>query len=431
MRRKQRAHRRTRINKGKFRKARAGRVVTFTLGFIAFVAISLYSLSYIKNQISGTIEEKRASSGLTKTIEDVDAYIAEALFNLGVSKKDVKLKRSSSGKAGGNFAEIYIDIPQGIGEKMVVEALRKHLSRPHIEPSFKKTGKSLLVAEIKIDDIPTHRITAVFKQQHQKKREVIAAKDKEASSTPKELAKIEKETLTVKKPEARTFQEEKPKVVIIVDDLGLHKGPIDKLGELNAPISFAILPDLPYSKYAAQVAHRKGWDVILHLPMEPKESSGYLAADAGDGALLVGLPKNEILTNLEKNLSSIPYIKGVNNHMGSKFTENSELMELVLESIKKKGLFFIDSRTSPHTTGFDMARKMGIKTAKRDLFLDNSAGSQNYIRSQIEKLVNVSKEKGVAIGICHPYPNTISVLSEMIPEIRKEADIVLSSAVVN
>lgn len=431
MQRKQRAYKRARVNKGRFRKARTGRVILFTLGFIAFIAISLYSLSYIKKQISGTIEEKRAAPDLTNTVEDVDAYIAEVLFNLGVSKKDVRSKRNSLGKARGDITEIYIDLPQGIGEKMVVETLRKHLSRPHIEPSFKKTGKSLLVAEIKIDDIPTHRITLDFNQQPQKKREVITAKDKEASSSPKELAKIEKETLTVKKTEAPIFLEEKPKVVIIVDDLGLNKEPIDKLGELKAPISFAILPDLPYSKYAAQVAHRKGWDVILHLPMEPKESSGYLAADAGNGALLVGLPKNEILTNLEKNLSSIPYIKGVNNHMGSKFTENGELMELVLESIKKRGLFFIDSRTSPHTTGFDMARNMGIKTAKRDLFLDNGTGGQSYIRSQIGRLLSISKEKGVAIGICHPYPNTISVLSEMIPEIKKEAEIVPSSAVVN
>jgi polysaccharide deacetylase 2 family uncharacterized protein YibQ len=145
----------------------------------------------------------------------------------------------------------------------------------------------------------------------------------------------------------------------------------------------------------------------------------------------MGLPKDKILDKLEKNLSSIPYIKGVNNHMGSKFTENTELMELVLEKIKSKGLFFVDSRTSETTVGFKIAKKLGIKTAERDIFLDEGSQRSDYIRSQIEKLINVSKEKGYAIGICHPYPDTVKVLSEVIPDIQKEVEIIPVSGVVN
>lgn len=235
----------------------------------------------------------------------------------------------------------------------------------------------------------------------------------------------------IKELEKPIFVNEKPKVVIIVDDLGLNKILIDKLLAIPAKINFAILPNLPYSDYAAEMAYRKGWDVILHQPMEPKVSSGYTALNAGDGVLFVGLSRNEILAKLENNLDSIPHVKGVNNHMGSKFTENSELMELVLQRLKSRGLFFVDSKTSENTTGFDMAKKLGMRAAERDVFLDQSFGGPNYVRSQIEKLVKISKHRGYAIGICHPYPVTIEVLSEMVPQIEKEVELVAISSVVN
>ncbi len=231
--------------------------------------------------------------------------------------------------------------------------------------------------------------------------------------------------------ERQIFEKEKPKVVIIVDDLGLNKEPIYRLLEIPALLSFAVLPNLPYTQYAARTAYKKGREVILHLPMEPAESSGYTAAEIGEGALLVGLPKNEILARLEASLISVPYIKGVNNHMGSKFTENTELMKLVLERIKSKGLFFVDSRTSPNTIGFQLAKGLGVKAAQRDVFLDECSQGANYVRSQIERLIKVSKERGYAIGICHPYPDTVKVLSEMIPEIKREVEIVPVSGVVS
>jgi len=261
-------------------------------------------------------------------------------------------------------------------------------------------------------------------------REEKIAKEKKTRKAV-ELAKLPKQKPSIVESDRKIFDKEKPKVVIIVDDLGFKKEPIDKLLEIPAQLSFAVLPNLPYSKYAAEMAYKNGRDVILHLPMEPTDSSGHAAVDAGEDVLLMGLPKDKILDKLEKNLSSIPYIKGVNNHMGSKFTESSELMELVLEKIKSKGLFFVDSRTSETTVGFKIAKKLGIKTAERDIFLDEGSQRSDYIRSQIEKLINVSKEKGYAIGICHPYPDTVKVLSEVIPDIQKEVEIIPVSGVVN
>ncbi len=223
----------------------------------------------------------------------------------------------------------------------------------------------------------------------------------------------------------------KPRVAIIVDDIGQHKEPIDKLLALEGPLTFAILPNLPYSTYAAEKAHQKGWDVILHLPMEPMESSGYMGQDAGEDALLVGQTKETILAQLDKNLASFPYVEGVNNHMGSKFMENDELMELVLERINSKGLYFVDSLTTARSVGYKTASSLGMRTVKRDVFLDLSSKGPDYVKSQLDKLVKISEKNGHAVGICHPYNATIEALAEYMPVLESEVEMSNASDVVS
>jgi len=416
--------RKARAKKG-YRARRTARFFVFTVGFIVFVSLSLYSLYYTRKKISQEIPEKGFSpSDLASLIEDIDGYIADALFNLGVSIRDVKSKKvieREEREIRWKFKDMVIDLPEGVTEKKVRETLTKSLSKPNIESKLKKSNSSLIL-EIEAYNVSTHKIRFDF---YEKKQE------EEASTPPKEQAKVTIEEKTPPKETVEAFRKEKPKVVIIVDDLGLNKEPVDELLKLPAPLNFAVLPNLPYSRYAAEMAHRKGWDVILHLPMEPKDSSGYTGVDAGDGALLVGLPKSEILSKLDKNLASVPYIKGVNNHMGSKFTENGELMELVLRRIKDRGLFFIDSKTSQNTTGYQIAKKLKVKTAKRDVFLDKGLHGEDYVRSQIERLIKVSKARGLAIGICHPYPDTLMVLADTIPKIKEEVDIIPASVAVD
>ena len=223
----------------------------------------------------------------------------------------------------------------------------------------------------------------------------------------------------------------KPRVAIIVDDIGQHKEPIDKLLKLEGPLTFAILPNLPYSTYAAEKAHQRGWDVILHLPMEPMESSGYTGQDAGEDALLVGQTKEAIIAQLDKNLASFPYVEGVNNHMGSKFMENDELMELVLERINSKGLYFVDSLTTAKSVGYKKASSLGMRTVKRDVFLDLSSKGPDYVKSQLDKLVKISEKNGHAVGICHPYNSTIEALAAYMPVLEKEVEMSNASDVVS
>ena len=167
------------------------------------------------------------------------------------------------------------------------------------------------------------------------------------------------------------------------------------------------------------------------MPMEPKYASGYTGIDAGENALLTGLPKKEIMKLVEKNLAAVPHIKGVNNHMGSKFTESDELMNLVLKKVKKEGLFFIDSKTSPQSRGYDEAKKLGLKTAERDVFLDKGKEGERFIRARVNELLRISKKQGYAVGICHPYPQTIRVLSDMIPKLKNYVEFIPASQIVN
>ncbi|MGQ0793768.1 MAG: divergent polysaccharide deacetylase family protein [Deltaproteobacteria bacterium] len=419
------------------------RAFVVALGFVAVVALGLWGLLQLKERLgkepakqAESTEEMRISSAeLSRAIEDVDGYILDAFFQLGVSSKNVARKEILRRDAGGvkwNLTDTRITLPEGVDEGRVRAALSKSFSRGNVKIRFKPAATHL-ISEIRTMNLPTHRLRFDYRPQKPQPAESEPKQNpalkKKSDTPPKEIAKVEIDKSPVRETEKALFGDS-PKVAIIVDDLGADKRAVDRLGAIPAEITFAVLPNLSYSRYAAEVAHGKGRDVILHLPMEPKESTGYTGADAGgDSALLTGLGKGEILRKLDANLASIPHLKGVNNHMGSKFTENEELMELVLERIKSEGLFFVDSKTSPDSAGYKTAKRLGMKAAERDVFLDNRRDVE-YIKSQIEALVKQSKRKGYAVGICHPYPETIEALAEMIPKIAGEVEIIPISKMV-
>jgi polysaccharide deacetylase 2 family uncharacterized protein YibQ len=206
----------------------------------------------------------------------------------------------------------------------------------------------------------------------------------------------------------------RPRLAIVVDDLGPDDRVAEELLRLDAPITFSILPLQLHSRRIAQKAHAKGREVILHLPMEPR---GFPLKDPGKGALFVAMSERELLSQLRKDLDAVPFIVGVNNHMGSRFMEHAASVRLVLGELKKRGLFFLDSRTTAKTEGYQIARGLAMLAGERDLFLDNENDVQD-IRTQLEGLIRLARDHGKAIGICHPYPATITALKGMIAKIK-------------
>jgi polysaccharide deacetylase 2 family uncharacterized protein YibQ len=207
----------------------------------------------------------------------------------------------------------------------------------------------------------------------------------------------------------------KPRIAIVVDDLGMDQNVAEELLSIDAPLTFSILPLYPFSHHIAQRAHAQGREVILHLPMEPR---GYPLKKPGEGALFVSMSEKELLHQLREDLESVPFITGVNNHMGSRFMEHEEKVRVVLQELKERNLYFLDSLTTSKSKGHKVASEIDIKMIKRDIFLDNETKPKD-IEHQFKKLFRIARSHGKAIGVCHPYPATIATIKQMIPKLEE------------
>jgi polysaccharide deacetylase 2 family uncharacterized protein YibQ len=202
-----------------------------------------------------------------------------------------------------------------------------------------------------------------------------------------------------------------PLLAIIMDDLGRSTATARVLASMSQLVTFAILPDEPQAVQVAEIAHAAGREVMLHVPMEPQ---GYPAVNPGPDALFVKNSDAEIRHNFDQLLARIPYVAGTNNHMGSRFTEDARALAPVMESLREKGLFFIDSRTTGHSRVTEVASRFGVPTMNRDVFLDNVA-EVDAIAREIRRLEGKARRQGMAIGICHPYPETLDALRRELP----------------
>ena len=197
------------------------------------------------------------------------------------------------------------------------------------------------------------------------------------------------------------------KVSIVIDDFGTDVGIAKQFASLPFPVTLSVLPHLVHSREIAELAHLEGREVMLHLPMEPLNPK----VSPGPGALMLSMPADQIRLNIKAALDTSPYFDGVNNHMGSRMTQDAQVMKTVLSEIKERGLFFVDSMTTNESKGWKVARELKIPTLKRDVFLDDDPSAE-AIRSQIARLVEIAKIRGTALAIGHPRKTTLRSLQE-------------------
>jgi polysaccharide deacetylase 2 family uncharacterized protein YibQ len=208
-----------------------------------------------------------------------------------------------------------------------------------------------------------------------------------------------------------------PKVAIIIDDIGRSIGMANKIMSLSEPVTLSILPHSKHSHEIAIRAFNRNHEFMLHLPMEPTNSS----ISPGLGGIYVNQTPETIERLTVENIEAIPNVIGVNNHMGSKATSNSMVMSTVLSTLKNKGLFFIDSRTAASTIAYDMAIKSGIPTAERQVFLDTSDGPDfEFAKKQLRLVLRKAKMHGSCVAIGHPFDETIDAIREMTQEFRNQ-----------
>ncbi|MCX7796386.1 MAG: divergent polysaccharide deacetylase family protein [bacterium] len=205
------------------------------------------------------------------------------------------------------------------------------------------------------------------------------------------------------------FEKTKPKgkIGIIIDDVGRSTSLNKILQDIDLPLNVSILPRQSKSKEMSIIGMRKGWDILLHLPMEPKEKSWI------DGTFVkITMDDKEIEKMVDSYLQELSYINGVNSHMGSLATTDERVMRIVLYIIKNRGLYFVDSLTTSDSVGEKISREIELKRfAKRDIFLDN-IDDKNYIESQIKKLIEISTKKGFVIGVGHLRENTLLTIKD-------------------
>ncbi len=218
-----------------------------------------------------------------------------------------------------------------------------------------------------------------------------------------------------------------PKIAIIIDDLGYNLNFVKKLLSLNTDLTLSILPYGKYNKKILNlISKKKNIEIMLHLPMEPYE---YPKVNPGDGALFMSMSSDEFIKQLNINIAFIPGLKGVNNHMGSLITSKPLKMHDILSVLKKRNLYFIDSRTTNKTICKSVASYYGILFAERDVFIDHIK-DRNFIKKQLKKLVKIAEKKGYAVGIGHPYNLTYNVLKEKLPELKNKIKFITASNIV-
>ena len=212
----------------------------------------------------------------------------------------------------------------------------------------------------------------------------------------------------------------KPKLIFIIDDMGTTKKYKEELESLRGDVTYAILPQCPYSEHFAKLSLKTKAETIVHLPLESEKNN-----NPGPGLITTRMSYSQIVDMLEANLKSVPYHKGMNNHMGSKGTADKRLMRIILEKTRERGLFFLDSRTTTSSVIIKIARDMKVPAIKRDVFLDNAADPK-LIRKQIEVLTQIAKKNGHAVGIGHYKLNTLKVLNEEIPRLKSQGFKIIS-----
>jgi len=208
------------------------------------------------------------------------------------------------------------------------------------------------------------------------------------------------------------FLLKKAKIALLVDDFGYINDETllnTFFRELNLPFTISIIPGTPFAKEIAREAHLAGKQILVHLPMQPEGRF----ENRYKWIILKKMPREKVKETVREAIEAVPYAEGLNNHMGSLVTTRENIMQPVLEVLKEKKMFFVDSRTSSRSIAYPLAQKLGIKSTFRSVFLDNEK-EQTYIERQFNQLLSVAIKRGKALGLGHADLKTASILAKLI-----------------
>jgi len=229
--------------------------------------------------------------------------------------------------------------------------------------------------------------------------------------------KIKKKVINVK--------DKTPKIAFIIDDIGYHDTDANDLKKIGIPITGSIIPSTPYAREEGSKLYAFGLEMMIHLPMQAKDTNlKYPKSEF----VVMSSTINDIIKLIDDAKKKIPYARGLNNHMGSLITSNRAMITKVLTIVKKRKLFFIDSRTTATTVAGEIAKEMGVKTASKDIFIDHIQTYEESIK-RINILIRIALHNGKGIAIGHPHQTTFQAIKDSVKKIRdKGIDIVFVSS---
>lgn len=371
-------------------------ILSIILLCLIILGLFLLFFNYTDKSSPLLFEETYAvSSELKEIIGQVDYAIYESLFQKGVPERDISFSKVIPRHQEGydwDFTELLINLP-GVDDAILLEdVIYSRLSElgPPIKVEKKKISDSERVCNVYAHGLYTHKIRLINKGQEKR------------------------------------YQEGPPKIAIVIDDMGYDLDLATAFMDLDLPLSLSVLPLAPRTADIVYEANRRGTELLLHLPMEPKD---YPDLDPGPGAVLTNMDERRIRKTINNDIDQIPGIRGVNHHMGSRFTERPDKMKIVLRELKRRNLFYLDSRTTNLTVAYDLAKDMGVPAAKKDVFLDNDLSSKS-IRFEMERLLGIARYSGIAIGIGHPHKETLDILKDYEGILRTEFKVVPVSELV-
>ncbi len=236
------------------------------------------------------------------------------------------------------------------------------------------------------------------------------------------IARLQETPVSPPMTEARPSVTPRPRIAIVIDDVGLDPGISRRVMALPAYVTLAFLPYAPEAQRQVDEARAAGHEIFLHLPMEPEGGE-----DPGPHALYVDMDEEDLRRTIHDNLASFRGYVGVNNHMGSRFSADARGMEILMEELRARELIYLDSRTTPATLGEQIAREWGVLTARRHVFLDNKT-HEDAIARAFAKLIRIADQQEYALAIGHPHDVTLEMLRALLPYMEERYELVPVSA---
>lgn len=330
-------------------------------------------------QANATYEEYRAGE-LENRIKLVDSALFRSLRSVKPDADRLQVQAVEGREhQGREYLHQTIRLPLAPGDK---PAFARHLAKELaiLVPGAQFTQPTPTQWDIALDGLPTHRL----------------------------LLPVEAE----KPARPERPQIGKGRLALVVDDMGEDIGFAQGLAALDVPVAFSIWPDSGSREAVLKIAKARGREILIHLPMQPK---GFPKVDPGRHPLLVTMTADQVRETVRRAVERVPGAIGLNNHMGSQFTENVFGMHAALQAFKDKGLFFLDSRTTAETVGEREAQRIGLRFYKRDVFLDNEQ-NVSAILHQLRKAEALARSRGQAIAIGHPHPETLAAIRQWLKD---------------